>query len=210
VNQFIEECCREWKRLRVPDLVANEMAADLEADLDEAEADGALPEEVLGRSASDPRSFAATWAAERGVIPPQPITARLSRRSLVHAAIAALTIIAAVGAGLVLFASPQAPARMAAVPIPAPPPSAMNVSFVGPGKVWVARVQAQEAENAEAHAAWLAALADFEHTFPQAHDSGVELHTVGSILLIVGIVGVILSVLLLFWSSSRRFETARS
>jgi hypothetical protein len=48
VNDFVEECRREWRRLRVPDRVANEMAADLKADLDEAEAEGASPEAVLG------------------------------------------------------------------------------------------------------------------------------------------------------------------
>jgi hypothetical protein len=38
---FIEECRYEWKRLGVPDSMAEEMATDLEADLAEAEADGA-------------------------------------------------------------------------------------------------------------------------------------------------------------------------
>ena len=33
MSQFVEECRREWKRLGVPDPVANEMAADLAADL---------------------------------------------------------------------------------------------------------------------------------------------------------------------------------
>jgi hypothetical protein len=77
VREFIEECRREWRRLRVPDPVADDMAADLAADLEEAEADGASAEEVLGTGASDPRSFAASWAAERGVIPPAPATIRL-------------------------------------------------------------------------------------------------------------------------------------
>jgi hypothetical protein len=71
VNEFVEECRREWKRLHVPDPIANEMAADLEADLAEAEAEGASAEEVLGSGAFDPRSFAASWAAERGVVQPQ-------------------------------------------------------------------------------------------------------------------------------------------
>ena len=68
MNEFVEECRREWKRLHVPDPVANEMAADLEADLAEAEADGSSPEEVLGTGAFDARSFAAAWATERGVV----------------------------------------------------------------------------------------------------------------------------------------------
>ena len=67
MNDFVEECRREWRRLGVPDPVANEMAADLTADLDEAEAEGASPEDVLGISAFDPRRFAGSWAAARGV-----------------------------------------------------------------------------------------------------------------------------------------------
>jgi len=50
VSQFVEECRREWKRLRVPRALADEMAEDLAADLREAEADGASEEEVLGRT----------------------------------------------------------------------------------------------------------------------------------------------------------------
>jgi len=32
MNDFVERCLREWKRVGVPDAVANEMAADLDAD----------------------------------------------------------------------------------------------------------------------------------------------------------------------------------
>lgn len=60
MSDFVEQCLREWERLRVPAPVANEMAADLAADLEEAEAEGVSAEEVLGRSAFDPRSFAAS------------------------------------------------------------------------------------------------------------------------------------------------------
>jgi hypothetical protein len=67
VNDFVEQCRREWKRLRVPDAVADEMAAELEADLEDAQAEGASPAEVLGQGASDPKSFASAWASERGV-----------------------------------------------------------------------------------------------------------------------------------------------
>jgi hypothetical protein len=68
VSEFVEECRREWKRLRVPSTIADEMADDLTADLQEAEADGASAEEVLGSGASDPRAFAAAWASERGIV----------------------------------------------------------------------------------------------------------------------------------------------
>jgi hypothetical protein len=71
VSEFVEQCRREWKRLGVSDPLAEEMATDLASDLNEAEADGVSVEELLGSSAFDPATFAATWAAERGVIPPQ-------------------------------------------------------------------------------------------------------------------------------------------
>jgi len=72
------------------------MATDLAADL--AEAEGVSAEEYLGRSAFDPRGFAETWAAERGVIPVQPVTATGHRRPLglvAFTAVAALTLVVA-------------------------------------------------------------------------------------------------------------------
>jgi hypothetical protein len=72
--EFVEECRREWKRLGVPDPIANEMALDLTADIDEAVADGGSAEDVLGNSLFDPRRFAAAWASARGVTaPPVPV-----------------------------------------------------------------------------------------------------------------------------------------
>jgi hypothetical protein len=72
MTAFVEECRREWKRLGVHDLLADEMATDLEADLAEAQADGVSAAEILGESG--PRRFAATWASERGLVsdPPPP------------------------------------------------------------------------------------------------------------------------------------------
>jgi hypothetical protein len=70
VNEFVEECRREWRRLGVPDPIANEMAADLTADIEAAEADGGSAEDVLGNSFFDPRRFAAAWASARGVTAP--------------------------------------------------------------------------------------------------------------------------------------------
>src|SRR5262252_3108598 len=87
MSDFVAECRREWKRLRVPDAVADEMAADLAADLDEAAAEGVPTEEVLGAGARDPRSFAAAWAAERGVIGSRPPKRRPRTGSLLLAAI---------------------------------------------------------------------------------------------------------------------------
>ena len=72
MSEFVEQCRREWRRLGVADPLADEMAADLTSDLEEAEAEGVSATEYLGASASDPRSFAASWASERGIIPTPP------------------------------------------------------------------------------------------------------------------------------------------
>lgn len=206
MTDFVEQCRREWKRLRVPDTVADEMAAELAADLTQAEAEGASVEEVLGSGATDPRSFAASWAAERAVIPPPALMARLRKRSLVFAAIAALTLVTAIGAALVILASPKASAPVAAVRVPTifraatapsnvvavspapPPPSAFRTPGL-PVAVWVLR---------DGRGVVLA----------QSKGSGVEINQVGSILLIVGIAGLIPSALFLLWSSRARPDPA--
>jgi hypothetical protein len=100
MSEFVEECRREWKRLRVPKALADEMAGDLAADLREAEADGASEEEVLGSGASDARAFAAAWARERGLVRPRAEW-RVRRPWLV--ALVAL-IVAVAAAGVAVFA----------------------------------------------------------------------------------------------------------
>jgi hypothetical protein len=70
MTRFVEQCQKEWSRLGVPSATANEMAADLELDLAEAEADGVSPEEVLGNGYFDARAFAGEWARARGVVDP--------------------------------------------------------------------------------------------------------------------------------------------
>jgi hypothetical protein len=188
VNDFVEQCRREWKRLRVPDSVANEMATELDADLKDAEAEGVSTADLLGNAATDPRSFAASWADERAVIPPRSAV-RLPSRSLMLAAIVALTVTTAIGAALVLFASPQASAPRAAIrvlPVPEGAPTPVRLTVLPPispdgsGAIWVGH----------------------GGDVPPApvSGSGVEIHTAGSILLIFGIVGVIASLLVLFWS----------
>ena len=72
MNGFVDECRKEWSRLGVPDAVSSEMAADLAADLAEAEADGVSTEEVLGNAVFDARSFAASWATAHGVVSDAP------------------------------------------------------------------------------------------------------------------------------------------
>jgi hypothetical protein len=172
VNQFVAECRREWKRLRVPDPVADEMAADLEADLNEAQHDGVSPEDVLGRGAADPRSFAASWARERGVVPPPSLTARLPRSVLMLAAIAAFAAIAVGGASLVIFDSPEPSAPEPVLFAPPDDPVTVPAPAVPP-------------------------LLDFDLDT----GSGAGVHVLGSILLVVGIAGLILATLVLLGSS---------
>jgi hypothetical protein len=196
VNDFLEQCRREWKRLRVPDSLANEMAAELAADLKEAEAEGVSAEDLLGNAVADPRSFAASWADERGVIPHSRSTARLSTRSLMLGAIVSLTVTTAIGAALVLFASPDASAPRVAIgvlPIPVDAPIRLTMPAPPP--------------TSAAAPATIRVGGDV--TLAQTSGSGVEIHTVGSILLIAGIVGLIATVLVLFWSF-RTLPTMRS
>jgi hypothetical protein len=204
VNRFVEECRNEWKRLGVSDPVANEMAADLAADLEEAEAEGASAEDVLGSGAFDPRSFATAWAAERGVIQrPPPNEHELPSRSRMAAAIGVFALIAIIGAVLVIVASPSTPERLAlASPVgarllgdrahallrlPAPPPGTMRVEGIwvdpnGSRRVVTLPLPAPPASRIVA---------------VDVNDSGVDTRTVGSVLLTMGLAGVVL--LTLFW-----------
>jgi hypothetical protein len=103
VSEFVDACRREWRRLGVPEPAANEMAADLAADLKEAEQDGVAAEEVLGSGAFDPRAFAASWASERGLVPtPRRDRMRDHRLLLVLAGLVVLLAAAGVTAGLLV------------------------------------------------------------------------------------------------------------
>ena len=92
---FIEECRHEWKRLGVPDSMAEEMATELEADLAEAEADGVSAAEMLGES--DPRRFAANWARERGLVADAPPKKSRKRWLWVAAFVLALVFVVVLG-----------------------------------------------------------------------------------------------------------------
>jgi hypothetical protein len=107
MSNFVDECRKEWSRLGVPEAEANEMAADLEADLAEAEAEGVSPEEVLGNGYFDARSFAASWAASRGFVrPTRPARGTIQLRTLALA-LGAVVAAAFVALGLaLLFGTP--------------------------------------------------------------------------------------------------------
>jgi hypothetical protein len=81
MSDFVQQCRREWRRLGVPDPLAEEMATDLASDLREAEAEGVSAEELLGSSTFDPPSFAAAWAASEGLSPDRPANRLTADRS---------------------------------------------------------------------------------------------------------------------------------
>ena len=183
MSEFIEECRREWRRLGVPDPVANEMAADLAADLEEAEAEGGSAEDVLGNSAFDPRRFAAAWAVARGVTGPPPAVDRQRMwRPPVSIALAALLGAVAVVAALALLVGRGSRSvafavhRIAAVPGP-------NRIFVpGPGR--------------------MVGPGPFGPPFAGTQITSAVGHPVVWLLLVVGMIGAVGLglVVLLYWS----------
>jgi len=183
VSEFVEECRREWRRLGVPDPIANEMAADLTADLEEAEAEGGSPQDVLGNSAFDPRRFAAAWATARGVTgPPTPDRPSLWRPGIAVALTALLGVLS-VGAGLVLLVALRGGSFGFAIhravagpgPIRVFPPAPYRIVVPGP-------------------------LGTFVGT------TGVDVQPLAVLLLVVGVVGLGLLAVLYWspWSGSRR------
>jgi hypothetical protein len=150
-HDFVAQCRQEWSRLGVPDPLADEMATDLASDLGEAEAEGVPAEELLGSSFFDPRSFAAAWAAERGVIPTRPERRRSRRRPLVLVAFTALAaIILIVAALLLLTGEPQVSVVAVRAPgahFPVPP----RAAFIHPAP----DRQVMQSANASAPVEWI-------------------------------------------------------
>jgi len=161
MSDFVEQCRQEWKRLRVPDPLAEEMAADLASDVASAEADGVSAEEFLGSSVLDPRSFAASWAAERGVIPEPPGRGNARRKPLALAAFTAIAAITLIFAALLLLTgNPKATLTTSRSPtahLPSPPAASVPPGRVPPANVSapVERILLFLALAALAFAAWL-------------------------------------------------------
>jgi hypothetical protein len=143
MSRFVDDCRKEWGRLGVPEAEANEMAADLEADLTEAQADGASPENVLGNGYFDAKSFAASWALARGVVTmtPRGGHSTISVRSLVLS-LGALVGAVVAGIGFLILVRPGSSAQaIAAAPLKPrfirPAPSILvnphRFLFAGPG-----------------------------------------------------------------------------
>ena len=191
MSDFVDECRRELERLQVPASVANEMAADLAADLKEAEAEGASAEEVLGSGAFDARSFAAAWAAERGVIPSTATTLPVvqvsgrPRRSRLVAAAAAFVLLALLGVALVT-ARPSTEQRLALVRSVGPVPRAAGQTWVPqPGPFPRFGPLRREVLPAGVVTA-------------RVDRVNFAVHTIGLIFLFIGIAGLIVT--LLYWS----------
>ncbi len=134
MSEFVEECRREWRRLRVPDPIANEMAADLTADLEEAEAEGGSPEDVLGNSAFDPQRFAAAWAQARGVAGPPLPGAQRSWRTPVAILAAVILGLIVVVAAVALAVGVRGHSFSMAVRRVAVSPGPMRIFGPGPGR----------------------------------------------------------------------------
>ena len=176
MSEFVDECRREWRRLGVPDPVANEMAADLTADLEEAEAEGGSPEDVLGNSAFDPRRFAAAWAVARGVTgPPVPDRPRLWRPAVAIALTALLGLIT-VGAALVLLVGTRGHSFAVAVHRVVMSPGSIKFFAPGPGR-----------------------LVAPGPPFAATQFAGVDFRPLALLLLLVGLVGLGL-LAALYWS----------
>ncbi|MGO9559788.1 MAG: hypothetical protein ACLPQS_07005 [Acidimicrobiales bacterium] len=170
MNEFVDECRREWQRLGVPDPVANEMAADLSADLEEAEAEGGSAEDVLGNSAFDPRRFAASWAVARGVTSQPTVDRPLLWRRPVAIALAAFLGVLTVSAGLILLVGVRSRSfAIAARPIRVFAPGPYRIAFPGPLGPFVGTQMAS------------------------------VVHPLALVLLIVGVVGLVL-LAVFYWS----------
>ena len=181
MSEFVDACRREWRRLGVPDAVAAEMAADLEADLEEADAEGASAQDVLGTSAFDPAAFAAAWAAERGVVHSAPAASRVRRRGRVLAAIAIPAAVAVVGAVLALVPASSGSTRVALAP------------FVKGPNVRLRLLPGMRVPRPRPPLVQRLAPGPFRPLAVRVNDRHVYLRTVGLILLIVGVGGLVLA-----------------
>ncbi len=188
--EFVEECRREWRSLGVPDPIANEMATDLTADIEEAESEGGSAEDVLGNSFFDPRRFAAAWAGARGVTAPSaPSAPSVADRSRWHWPVLAVTL-ASTSALIVLAAALLVGRHSAAVAAPVSRILRVPYSFgSGPVKppfgIFVPGP-----------------------SFGVQHSAGFELLIL--VLLLVGVAGLGLAALYIFpWSRRRLNLTAR-
>jgi hypothetical protein len=65
MSSELNQCRRVWRRIGVSKADADDMAAELESDLDAAASEGHAPSAIVG---GDAQAFATAWAKERGVV----------------------------------------------------------------------------------------------------------------------------------------------
>jgi hypothetical protein len=202
VNDFVDRCRAEWRRLGVPDPVADEMAADLRADLEEAAAEGATPEDVLGSGAFDARAFAVAWATERGVV-----DQRLhggGRRKLtagLPAVIACLAVVGIVGAVLVIGASPSGDTTRELVRRPALAPR--EITVLPPP------IATRTVISPDGRSIWVGPAGTIFGVDTGDGSSDVA-RIVGSVLLAVALAAILLTTLLWWWRGSRRWPSGHA
>ena len=171
MNDFVNECRREWKRLGVSRKAADEMAAELAADLAEAES----TDDLLGGHASDPRSLARAWAVERGVV-------RRDGRRLGWVAAATILVLLAI-AGAVLLVVDETPSssvqRTVAIAPASPSAQSQRVWFGLPARVVAEPVT---------HTVNAPPLFRLE----PVSSSGTDTGTIGLILLVAGLAPLLL------------------
>jgi hypothetical protein len=188
VSEFVDECRREWKRLGVADHLADEMAAELSADLDEAEAEGASAADVLGSSAVDPPSLAASWALERGVIPPRA-TEPVFRGHRLALTLVTLGFLAVIGGAAAILASETGPRGAHWV----------SLSPAGSAQIWVSDAVSHQPISQQPTRQRVVLAPDLLESLPPAGDN---IDPIAWTLLAVGVVGVISALLL--WTAWRR------
>jgi hypothetical protein len=187
VSEFVDECRREWCRLGVPDPVANEMAADLTADLEEAEAEGGSPEDVLGNSVFDPRRFAAAWASARGVTSPPTLDRRPLWRPPIAIALAVVIGVLTVGAGFALLVGRASSSVAFATRRIVAGPGSIRLFAPGPGRIVPGPLR----------------------QFVGSGMAGVDFRPLALLLFIGGLLGAGLLVAVWYWSpwpGSRRYR----
>jgi hypothetical protein len=183
VSHFVSECREEWKRLGVPRRVADDMAAELETDLQEAAAEGASIEDVLGPDAADPRSFALAWAGERGVI-------RSGNRRFGYAVAAAIALFAAAAiAGAVLLLTASQPTSTVLSPVEPP-----ALASVRTQRVWVG--PPLHAVAAPVPANVTEQPLGFQMITTDVSATGLDTQAVGLVLLVAGLAGLMPTLLL--------------
>jgi PASTA domain len=98
VDEFVEECQREWERLGVPPSVAEDLTARLEAAIEAAGAGDTVPATIAGHSTRDVQAFAGTWARTRPAARPRlQYTGGGANRLTLRSGVIVLLVLFAIG-----------------------------------------------------------------------------------------------------------------